>query len=86
MPIIKEQLKEFDWEHSNIFGYHKPKASMCDSCRHAYYLEGGSVSMGSISTGEIKNYRQRYCSQRTLAIHMKGVDSCSVYLMKYYNG
>ena len=38
------------------FEYDAPRPSLCDTCKNAYILYGGCISMGR------QTYRQRYCS------------------------
>jgi hypothetical protein len=48
-----------------------PAPSLCDSCQHAYGLEGGTVSVGGAT------YPQRYCAVRRLALHLGGFNECA---------
>jgi len=57
--------------------YEKPEPSLCDNCRYAYYLEGGSIGIGTYPS---KNYRQRYCAKLHISIHMEGKQKCEYYL------
>lgn len=45
------------------FKFDSPRPSQCDTCKNAYYLDGGSISMNN------KSYRQRYCSIQGSAAH-----------------
>ncbi len=65
--------------------YDKPEASLCDRCKYAYTIEGGSVSIGM--DGHIKTYLQRYCpypapgqNKGGRAIHTSGYAECEYFL------
>lgn len=59
--------------------YAAPAPSLCDSCRHAGVMGGGSVSIGPTT------YRQRYCAvthpgeSGGRAIHTGGYQQCNEY-------
>ena len=54
--------------------YEKPKPSLCDTCKNAGYIRGGSAGIGAVS------YRQRYCSVYHIAIHQSGRLECEGYM------
>jgi len=58
--------------------FEKPEPSLCDSCKMAHNVDGGSVGIGTVS-GEYKSYRQRYCAKKNIAIHTKGFEECEYY-------
>lgn len=53
--------------------------SLCDSCFHAYILEGGFASMSGIGKEEGYSCKQRYCNKKKIAIHFSGFESCDMY-------
>jgi len=62
-------IKNGDSSLSNEF-FVSPEPSLCDSCRNAYFVEGGYVWVGG------KEYRQRYCMSCKIDIHANGTDDC----------
>lgn len=59
--------------------YTKPEPSLCDSCKFAYFMSGGSVSIGSVSN-DLKMYRQRYCNYPIKGnISISGYQECELY-------
>ncbi len=48
----------------------KPEPSLCDGCRFAYHVAGGTSGWGG------KTYPQRYCAALTIAIHGSGKQEC----------
>jgi len=60
----------------------KPQESLCDNCKYAYVVEGGSVCFFDPITGDYYDCPQRYCSKLIKAIHFGGEKNCLHYKLK----
>ena len=77
--------------------FDSPDPSLCDTCKNAYIVPGGSIGMFNLD-GTGKHCRQRYCSTAGSAadgvrepgvfqsISLKGFDECPKYEKKEENG
>lgn len=76
-----------------MFTFKKPTPSLCDTCKNAYVMMGGTISIGD------ETYKQRYCSKQGSSaqitsnghtffqgISFGGYDKCPTFEEKKENG
>ena len=81
-PDVREELTDISNKLEKVMAdystsvYTAPTPSLCDSCKFANYIEGGSIGIGS------NQYRQRYCSEilvNNRSIHTVGYLKCNYF-------